>query len=70
MAEFCHVCLKEGKIKLLDSLPLCQKCYVKITNEIDNNEIKSILFDLSKKFAKLKPINPQQPVTKIFIQEI
>ena len=38
MAEFCHVCLKEGKTKLLDRLPLCEECYDFITNEIDNNE--------------------------------
>ena len=38
MAEFCHVCLKEGKTKLLDRLPLCEKCYDFITNAIDNNE--------------------------------
>jgi len=36
--EFCHVCLKEGKTKLLDRLPLCEECYDFITNEIDNNE--------------------------------
>jgi hypothetical protein len=38
LAEFCHVCLKEGKTKLLDRLPLCEECYDFITNEIDNNE--------------------------------
>ncbi len=38
MVEFCHVCLKEGKTKLLDRLPLCEECYDFITNEIDNNE--------------------------------
>ena len=38
MTEFCHVCLKEGKTKLLDRLPLCEECYDFITNEIDNNE--------------------------------
>jgi len=38
LAEFCHVCLKEGKTKLLDRLPLCEKCYDFITNEINNNE--------------------------------
>jgi len=36
--EFCHVCLKEGKTKLLDKLPLCEECYDFITNEINNNE--------------------------------
>lgn len=35
MAEFCHVCLKEEKTKLLDRLPLCEECYDFITNEID-----------------------------------
>jgi hypothetical protein len=38
LAEFCRVCLKEGKTKLLDRLPLCEECYDFITNEIDNNE--------------------------------
>ena len=38
MTEFCHICLKEGKTKLLDRLPLCKKCYDFITNAIDNNE--------------------------------
>ena len=38
MTEFCRVCLKEEKTKLLDRLPLCKKCYDFITNAIDNNE--------------------------------
>jgi len=38
LTEFCHICLKEEKTKLLDSLSLCQKCYANITNEIDSNE--------------------------------
>jgi len=29
--------------------------------------MRIFLFDFAKKFAKLNPINPQQPVIKIFI---
>jgi len=66
--KFCHVCLKEGKTKLLDRLPLCEECYDFIDYVCENYNTSKLSFSyttnatvVNKKWVdKLKKSNGKE----------